>query len=221
MLFRSIDKSRTVTVIKEWIGEHDIEVLVHLYADGIEIRNQILNEDNDWKTTFEDLQVYNHGKLINYTVDETQIVGYVTEIIGDMDTGFKVINTIDIRREVVVKKEWVGKSYDEVVVHLFADGIECDKQILNENNHWTTTFTNLPIYKEGQLILYSGDETEIIGYATEIIGNMDEGFTIINTFVQVRDVTVQKEWVGEASDEVTVHLYADGKKVSTDRKSVV
>lgn len=49
-------------------------------------------------------------------------------------------------------------------------------------------------------------------------GDQDNGFVITNTTEKV-SVLVSKKWIGTAADSVTVNLYADGKKVDSQKLS--
>ena len=63
-----------VNVTKVWDDENNQDgvrppsVTVILYADGTEINRTVLSEENNWKWTFPDLDVYKDGVLIVYTV---------------------------------------------------------------------------------------------------------------------------------------------------------
>ncbi|HAT4163675.1 TPA: Cna B-type domain-containing protein [Clostridium perfringens] len=65
--------------------------------------------------------------------------------------------------------------------------INCDEKIssevLNADNEWKYTFTDLPKYdqKTGEEIKYTIKEEAIEGYSSEITGDETSGFTITNT----------------------------------------
>lgn len=97
----------------------------------------------------------------------------------------------------------------------------------DENGDWALTFRNLPKNDDdGNSYVYFVKERELEGYASEVTGDMDAGFTITNTPVPVpkkqEDVTVrvQKKWDDSKDHEgITVWLLADGKRV--DGKKLV
>ncbi|MGY3725050.1 Collagen binding domain-containing protein [Granulicatella balaenopterae] len=95
-----------------------------------------------------------------------------------------------------VKKEWVGKSQDEIQVTLFADKKAVRTEKLNQNNHWKATFSDLPEYDllTKQKIEYTIDEEEISGYKKSISGNQDKGFVIIN--IEQPDLMISKKVIG-------------------------
>uniref|UniRef100_UPI000481AE9C Cna B-type domain-containing protein n=1 Tax=Streptococcus castoreus TaxID=254786 RepID=UPI000481AE9C len=86
---------------------------------------------------------------------------------------------------------------------------------------WKHTFKDLPKYdeKDGHEITYTISEVKVDGYTTGISGTAKDGFTITNTITGKVSVPVTKRWVGEAGDSVTVNLYADGKKIATQKLS--
>lgn len=83
---------------------------------------------------------------------------------------------------VVVKKTWVGKEADQAEIRLLANGEKQATAILTAENQWQHTFTQLPMYADDQQpIAYTVKEVALDGYTTEIVGTMQEGFTITNT----------------------------------------
>ena len=52
------------------------------------------------------------------------------------------------------------------------------------------------------------------GYESTVSGDMETGFKVVNTNVETLDIPVEKQWVGKATDSVTVQLLANGEKVS-------
>jgi len=93
------NETREIPVEKVWDDKEDYEhlrpttVTVNLYADGELYETVELTAENEWKYTFKDLKVYNKGKKIIYTIDENKVVEYDTNIEGDMDKGFTIINS--------------------------------------------------------------------------------------------------------------------------------
>uniref|UniRef100_UPI0025EA90E6 Cna B-type domain-containing protein n=1 Tax=uncultured Methanobrevibacter sp. TaxID=253161 RepID=UPI0025EA90E6 len=75
-----------VNVTKIWDDNNDQDgvrppsVTVILYADGTEINRTVLSEENNWKWTFPELDKYNNGILIVYTVNETAVANYTVNI---------------------------------------------------------------------------------------------------------------------------------------------
>ena len=71
------------SVEKVWADEEDHsgdEVIVDLYADGelVEGKTLTLNDNNNWKDTFNNLPMYNEdGEAITYTVKEENVDDYI------------------------------------------------------------------------------------------------------------------------------------------------
>ena len=92
-------KQTQITVSKLWDdvdnkdGVRPESVTVNLLADGEEIAEAVLNEENGWHYTFEDVLVFHEGKKILYTVTEDPVAEYTTVITGDAAEGFTITNS--------------------------------------------------------------------------------------------------------------------------------
>ena len=82
-----------IPVTKVWVGPATDSVTVNLYADGVKVDTVQLTAANQWKHTFANLDKYENGREIVYTVDEVLISGYKTKITGDAQTGFTITNS--------------------------------------------------------------------------------------------------------------------------------
>ena len=82
-----------IPVTKVWVGPATDSVTVNLYADGVKVDTVQLTAANQWKHTFANLDKYENGREIVYTVDEVLIPGYKTKITGDAQTGFTITNS--------------------------------------------------------------------------------------------------------------------------------
>lgn len=120
-----------------------------------------------------------------------------------------------------VVKNWVGKEASEITIILLADGKEEDRNILTKEDGWKLVFENFPKYDltDGHEIVYTILEVKIDGYTTGMSGTAKDGFTITNTITGKVSVPVTKKWVGTPTDSITVNLYADGKKVDSQKLS--
>ncbi|MFC0015427.1 MULTISPECIES: Cna B-type domain-containing protein [Allobacillus] len=205
-----------IHVTKEWIGPAAEAVTVQLFADGTDTgRTLVLNEANNWSDTFADLNVFDDqtGNQISYTVQEIDIPGYSSDVLGSVDNGFVVTNTNDETLDIQVAKEWVGPAANEVTIQLFSGGVDTGEMItLNATNNWSGAFENLRKYDEttGVKIDYIVQEVALEGYTSHKTGSVEEGFTFTNTNDELIDVVVTKEWIGPETGEVTVSLLADG-----------
>ena len=205
-----------IPVTKVWVGPEATSAKVTLYADGVEKDSVTLNAANNWVHVFSNLDKYNNGTEIVYTVTEEPIANYDSAITGDVATGFTVTNTNTEKVAVDVTKNWVGPATDSVTIKLLADGAEVESAVITAAENWMHTFSNLPKYAaDGHEIVYTVDEYDVPSYVKAIEGTSSTGFTVTNTITGKVDIPVTKVWVGPATDSVTVNLYADGVKVDT------
>ena len=205
-----------IPVTKVWVGPEASSAKVTLYADGVEKDSVTLNAANNWVHVFANLDKYNNGTEIVYTLTEEPISNYDSAITGDVATGFTVTNTNTEKVAVDVTKNWVGPATDSVTIKLLADGVEVESTVITAAENWMHTFSNLPKYAaDGHEIVYTVDEYDIPSYIKAIEGTSTTGFTVTNTITGKLDIPVTKVWVGPATDSVTVNLYADGVKVDT------
>lgn len=212
----------SIPVTKTWVGKEGTSATIHLYADDTEVASTTLRADSNWQYTFINLEKYKDGKEIDYTIKEDTIENYKSEITGDMMTGFTVKNTNTEKIFVPVKKVWVGKATDKVEIKLLADNKETNKTLtLDESSNWQGEFKDLAKYDEtdGHEIVYMIQEVKIDGYTTGMSGTAKDGFTITNTIDGKVSVPVTKTWVGTPTDSIIVNLYADGKKVDSQKLS--
>ena len=205
-----------IPVTKVWVGPEASSAKVTLYADGVEKDSVTLNAANNWVHVFANLDKYNNGTEIVYTLTEEPISNYDSAITGDVATGFTVTNTNTEKVAVDVTKNWVGPATDSVTIKLLADGAEVESAVITAAENWMHTFSNLPKYAaDGHEIVYTVDEYDVPSYVKAIEGTSSTGFTVTNTITGKVDIPVTKVWVGPATDSVTVNLYADGVKVDT------
>ena len=180
---------------------------------------------DSWSYTFENLPKYAGTTTpIVYTVDETEVpTGYTKTLSDDKLT---VTNThtpevIDVK----VIKVWNdvdnqdGMRPDSIEVTL-SNG---QKVTLNEENEWTATLENLPVYENGEKIAYTWTENIVDGY--ELTTEVDEtGYitTLTNTHEpELISITVTKVWAdddnesGKRPESITITLFANGNEYET------
>ena len=148
-----------------------------------------LNEENEWTATIDGLPVYSDGEKIEYTWSEedlpegyeltnTEVDGYVTTLTNS----YKPETT-----SIEVTKVWSDDDDEEkirptdVTITLLANGKYYDEYKFTATEEWKHTFTDLPVYEEGEKIEYSVIEEEVpTGYEVAYEGNMEEGFIVHN-----------------------------------------
>ncbi|MDD6460812.1 MAG: Cna B-type domain-containing protein, partial [Absicoccus porci] len=223
-------ETTSISVKKQWDdtknqdGKRPTEVTVHLYADGKDTGKTVtLSAKNDWKASFNDLDVNKDGKAIEYTVKEDEVKDYETSTSGDAKSGFVLTNSHKTETvNISGTKTWAdndnqdGARPDSITIRLMADGKEIQKQEVkaDKDGNWTYAFNDLPKYANGQEITYTVSEDAVKDYTTTQKGN---DFT--NTHkVGKTSVSVKKIWKdsnnqdGIRPEKITVELLANGEK---------
>ena len=206
-------------------GKRPSSITVHLLKNGSRIDSRTVSEADDWKWNFTDLDKYENGKLITYSLEEDQVEGYSTSI-----HGYDITNTYTPEKtSVQVTKSWAdhdnqdGVRPDSVTIQLLANGeaMEGNTLILSEDNNWTGSFQDLDEYVQGQKIDYSIQEEEIgSGYTSVITGNVEDGFVVTNTRETEKvSVAGQKTWDDENNQDgrrpssITIQLCKNGTRI--------
>ena len=218
---------------KVWDDQDNVEGLrpekieFQLYKNGTaEGKPVALSAGSDWKVTFNNLPDKDKdGKVITYTVKEVNVPTHYT---ADSQEAQFVDGkaTITNKRtpettEVSVKKVWDdaqnqdGLRPSTITVHLLANGEEVQAATLSgEGDTWSHSFTDLPVYKNGQKLVYTVTEDTVANYSTAI-----DGSTITNTYKPGKtSVTVTKKWTDAENQDglrpksIKVQLYANDQK---------
>ena len=178
----------TVTGTKVWRDDDNRDdkrpagITVKLVTDGEVLAEQTVTENEDWSWSFDNLPKYNKGRPIKYSVIEDAVPSYtaIYEENGNITNkytpgkiGFTVI------------KSWKdGDNADSIrpraiTVNLLADGKPTGKTlVLNTQNSWRGSFTDLPEYENGKKITYTVTENPVSGYTSQIRGDVQTGFVI-------------------------------------------
>jgi len=238
----------TIGVEKKWTDDNNRDgvrpgsIKVQLTANGLEIGPEVeLSEATGWKYTWPDtFDKYANGKLIDYTVVETEVpAGYNTPVItvADPDASNKQI-TVENTHEpettsITVNKVWDDDNDideirpDSIEVQLKANGVNCGAAVvLSKADNWTYTWTNLPKYTAGMVgvpVEYTVEELTIMdAYEATITADATgTEFTIVNfhepeTDDRYAEFFVTKNWVddnnasGKRPDSIIVHAYQNG-----------
>lgn len=230
---RSVEKV-VKTAIKVWddnnnqdgLRNDDTTVEVELYANGEATgKKATLTKFNNYRYNFENLDKYSAGEEINYTIHElTSVDGYTKT-----ENGMTVTNKhIPEVKDIEVVKKWDdnnnqdGIRPNEIVVTLYADGVEKASKTISSDTNWETEFKNYPVKSNGVDIKYTVVESEVDKYtltSNTINGNT---ITLINSYTpEVVSKTVTKVWDdnndqdGIRPDSINVELLADGDLVET------
>ena len=220
----------SITVTKAWADSDDQDglrpqsVTVKLLANGRDTGKTLtLNAGNNWQGTFSELDKYENGREITYTIEEVSVTGYETEIGGSSSTGFTVTNTHTPETVTLSgAKTWNdandqdGKRPSSITIRLYANGVELkDKAVsVTADDDWKWSFAGLPKYEDGSEIKYTITEDTVDGYTP-----VYNGLNVTNTYTpEQTSVTLIKAWDdkndqdGIRPESITVKLLADGQE---------
>ena len=216
-------------------GKRPTSITVKLLVDGQDTGKRLeLSEANGWAGKFTELDADKGGTPIKYTVEETAVKGYTTEVTGDATTGFTITNsytpeTVDI----TATKNWDdannqdGKRPTKITINLLADGQKVDSKEVQAapDGTWTAKFEKLAKYKAGKEIKYTVTEEKVSEYESSITD-----FNITNKYTpKTIEYKVTKVWNdannqdGRRPDSVTVQLYkqvGDADPVAVEGKKM-
>ncbi|HJE18919.1 MAG TPA: Cna B-type domain-containing protein [Aliicoccus persicus] len=226
----------SATVTKVWNdrnnqdGNRPDSVVVQLLADGEAFGEavEVTAEDN-WTYTWTGLDLNEAGEAIVYTVEEVEVpVDYEVSVNNDDHGNLMITNSYAPETtEVLVSKIWDdadnqdGVRPDAVTVNLLNGYVIEESVVLSEENDWQYTFTDLPVYDNGNEVNYTVTENSVEDYSTSIEATeTDEGvsYTVTNTHTPGETTaTVTKVWDdgnnedGNRPDSVIVQLLANGE----------
>ena len=209
-------------------ADRPTSITVFLHADGAVKATKTVTAADGWKWSFTDLDKYDHGVEIVYTVSEMSVPNYTTAYARD---SYDITNTYEPEKtDVSVSKAW-NDAHDQdglrpghITVNLLANGKATGKTLtLDETNRWEGIFTELNAFDaNGERIHYTVTENAVDGYRTVISGSESIGYTITNTHAPaLTSVSGSKTWVdddnqdGKRPASITVHLLADGTPVES------
>ena len=125
-------------------------------------------------------------------------------------------------KSVTVSKSWIdGDSANRpasISVQLLADGAAYGAPVtLTETGNWSYTWTDLPIYADGEEITYTVTEADVQGYTPGYGTDANGGLTITNKLDQVyTSISGTKTWIdpaGTVHPSVTINLLRNGEKI--------
>ena len=210
------------TVNKVWNNvdiKNDVlpEVTAVLYQNGIEYRTEVLKKADNYRFTFTDLPKYaKTGIEYEYTVKERMkegTVGYSSKVVNENQSA-TITNTFDTTKiRVSGLKKWAnvpkGAEVPDIILRLYQNGVELtDKAVtlkggIKENGTESYVFEDLPKYSiDGKEYVYTVKEDTIAGYTSSGEGNIENEYTMINTFTPgIKTVRGQKTWEGVADED--------------------
>ena len=220
-----IPEKTQISVNAVWVdannqdGKRPASIAVDLLANGMKVRTAILSAADGWKVTFGDLDQYENGRQIIYTISQAQVAGYSSAV-----SDYTVTYThVPEKTQVTVNIVWQdqnnqdGKRPTFLTVHLLANGEKIASQNVTAATNWMYTFSDLDVFAAGEQITYTITIEEPEDYICSV-----DGFTATNTYdPEKTKVTVNTVWNdaddqdGKRPSSVTVSLLANGTKVQT------
>ena len=203
-----------------------IKVILNKTVDGqttkVTEKEVRANASGEWKYEFNDLQKYENGKLITYSVDEEAVPGYEKEV-----TGYNLKNSHTPEKvSVAGTKIWDdannqdGKRPDKikVILNKTVDGVTTkvtEKEVTKDN--WNYEFNDLPKYENGKEITYSIDEEAVPGYEKEVTGyNLKNSHTPEKVNVQgTKTWDDSNNQDGKRPKEIKIKLFKNGTEIET------
>lgn len=206
-------------------GVRPDSITVNLLNGTTVVDTKTVTSNDNWSYTFDNLPKYKDGIEIEYRIAEMTVDNYSTSY-----DGLNITNThTPGETSVTVTKAWDDANNQDglrpefVEIILLMNDVETDQRlVLNSQNNWTGSFTNLPLYQNGELIQYSVKEVAVDGYESVVTGDMSLGYAITNTHTpEVIELSGTKTWDdnnnqdGVRPDSITVNLLADGEVIAT------
>lgn len=197
-----------IPVTKVWNDDEDRDGLrpnsIHVTLTGSDgsTYKKDLEKDSGYSTIFTSLPKYHNGELISYSLAETPVEGYETNIqAAESGYGFTITNTHEVSKKTIkVSKVWDdaenqdGIRPDSVTVTLTGSNNSKYTAKLNKENNWTYTFEGLFCKADGATIKYEVSEKDVAGY-TPSIKETEGGFIITNAHKpETVTINIVKNW---------------------------
>lgn len=219
--FDNIRKVTSIKVTKEWNDNENQDgfrpdsVKVQLLANGEKKGDAVeLSSDTNWSYTWNDLPVSDSaGGTISYTVEESDVPEhYEAKVEGDAGSGYTIINSHTPEKTTIqITKKWVDSGNRAKLrpdTEAFASKIHLmngDSEVTgysptvtdNGDNTYTVSYSGMPKYADGKLIIYSVKEDAVDGYS-QSAESVQNGETLTNTHLVDIDMPETGGWSGAA-----------------------
>ena len=182
-------------------GKRPANVLVKLYKEvggqKSEVANRTLTEADQWATEFTNLNKYERGQEVVYSLEEDAVPHYQSQVTGNAADGFVVTNTYKPETvKISGQKKWEdaenqdGKRPNAVRVKILKGQDIVDVQEVTAAHGWKYESNPLPKYASGQEIAYTVAEEAVPGYTSKV-----DGYNITNSYTpETVKVSGQKKW---------------------------
>ena len=182
-------------------GKRPANVVVKLYKEvggqKSEVANRTLTEADQWTTEFTNLNKYERGQEVVYSLEEDAVPHYQSQVTGNAADGFVVTNTYKPETvKISGQKKWDdaenqdGKRPNAVRVKILKGQDIVDVQEVTAANGWKYESNPLPKYAAGQEITYTVAEEAVPGYTSKV-----DGYNITNSYTpETVKISGQKKW---------------------------
>ena len=182
-------------------GKRPANVVVKLYKEvggqKSEVANRTLTETDQWATEFTNLNKYEKGQEVVYSLEEDAVPHYQSQVTGNAADGFVVTNTYKPETiKISGQKKWEdaenqdGKRPNAVRVKILKGQDIVDVQEVTAANGWKYESNPLPKYAAGQEIAYTVAEEAVSGYTSKV-----DGYNITNSYTpETVKISGQKKW---------------------------
>lgn len=182
-------------------GKRPANVVVKLYKEvggqKSEVANRTLTEADQWATEFTNLNKYEKGQEVVYSLEEDAVPHYQSQVTGNATDGFVVTNTYKPETiKISGQKKWDdaenqdGKRPNAVRVKILKGQDLVDVQEVTAANGWKYESNPLPKYAAGQEIAYTVAEEAVSGYTSKV-----DGYNITNSYTpETVKISGQKKW---------------------------
>ena len=182
-------------------GKRPANVVVKLYKEvggqKSEVANRTLTEADQWATEFANLNKYEKGQEVVYSLEEDAVPHYQSQVTGNAADGFVVTNTYKPETiKISGQKKWEdaenqdGKRPNAVRVKILKGQDIVDVQEVTAANGWKYESNPLPKYASGQEIAYTVAEEAVPGYTSKV-----DGYNITNSYTpETVKISGQKKW---------------------------
>ncbi|RKW04209.1 MAG: Cna B-type domain-containing protein, partial [Streptococcus sp.] len=182
-------------------GKRPANVVVKLYKEvggqKSEVANRTLTEADQWATEFANLNKYEKGQEVVYSLEEDAVPHYQSQVTGNAADGFVVTNTYKPETiKISGQKKWEdaenqdGKRPNAVRVKILKGQDIVDVQEVTAANGWKYESNPLPKYAAGQEIAYTVAEEAVSGYTSKV-----DGYNITNSYTpETVKISGQKVW---------------------------
>ena len=182
-------------------GKRPANVVLKLYKEvggqKSEVANRTLTEADQWATEFTNLNKYEKGQEVVYSLEEDAVPHYQSQVTGNAADGFVVTNTYKPETiKISGQKKWEdaenqdGKRPNAVRVKILKGQDLVDVQEVTAANGWKYESNPLPKYAAGQEIAYTVAEEAVSGYTSKV-----DGYNITNSYTpETVKISGQKKW---------------------------